>query len=196
MAVEWQGAATVRGTVFSDVDADGALGGSDVGLGGVPVTLWLDDGDGIFESTADIAVGTAPSAPDGSYVFVNQRPRPCFVGADEAALDRTHFIGSTTGNPPPAVNVGECGEAVVDVGWEFGARLDAAVFSDADGNGARSRSDPGIAGVPTQLWLDDGDGSFDRFTDRLLRTVATRRVRCRRLRNGASRQLLRVRRRQ
>jgi len=173
VAVDWVGSATVRGTVFRDADVDGVLGGTDVGIGGVPVALWLDDGDGSFDPGADVTVATGTSAPDGTYVFSNQRPGTYFVSADEDALDRTNLIGSTTGNPPPSATAGECAETVVDLGWEFGARVAASVFSDTDADGSPGPSDPGIEGVPTQLWLDDGDGSFDRLSDTLLSTVAT-----------------------
>jgi len=173
LSVEWQGAATVRGTVFSDSDANGIFDGGDTGLGGVPVTLWLDDGNGTFDPAADVEIGTVPSAADGSYTFAEQRPGTYFVTADESALDPTNLIGTTTGNPPAAVSVGECGDSVVDVGWEFGATVRATVFSDVDGDGAPGGSEPGLGGVPVQLWLDDGDGTFDRLSDTLLRTVAT-----------------------
>lgn len=173
VAVDWVGAATVRGTLFRDADANGLLGPGDTGIVGVPVTLWLDDGDGIFEPGTDTAVATGTSGAGGTYDFTEQRPGTYFVTADEGALDPSGLIGSTTGNPPPATTVGECGDAVVDLGWEFGAGVAATVFSDVDGNGSPGASEPRIAAVPTQLWLDDGDGAFDRFTDSLLRTVAT-----------------------
>lgn len=57
-------------TVFHDIDNSGDdNGGTDAGLAGVELELWLDDGDGTFDPTVDSLTDTSTTGAAGQYRF-------------------------------------------------------------------------------------------------------------------------------
>lgn len=60
--------ARLRGTVFSDDDANGVQNGAEAGLPGVPITFFRDDGDSVFEGGGqDVQVGATTTNVNGVY---------------------------------------------------------------------------------------------------------------------------------
>jgi subtilisin family serine protease/subtilisin-like proprotein convertase family protein len=65
---------TIRGTVFSDYDSDGAQGPAEPGLGGWTVYLDLND-----SGTLDAGEASQVSGANGAYEFINLAPRQYVV---------------------------------------------------------------------------------------------------------------------
>ncbi len=171
--VSWQTANSISGTLFSDLDADGSIDLGDDGISGVDVTLWLDNGDGLFDPGTDTAVATATSIGDGTYRFENRPRGDYFVVADDTTLPPEFELPATTANPSGPVSLGDCDDLVTNLGWEPSRTVTATVFSDLDGDGTRDTSDIELAGVAVELWLDDGDGLFDADTDERVEVAQT-----------------------
>jgi hypothetical protein len=74
---------TVGDTVFSDSDGDGIQDKNELGIGGVEVQLWQDDGDGEFDPVKDTFIGTQTTAADGSYLFAGLPSSTYFVSVDD-----------------------------------------------------------------------------------------------------------------
>lgn len=165
VTVEAVGETTVSGVLFSDVDGNAVNDAADPGLDGVETTLWLDDGNGLFDSGADTEVTTTSSASGGTYSFDGIPAGSYFVIADESQLPAGHLAPGTSPNPAGPIGAPECGVATVDIGWQAVGAVQVTVFSDLDGNGSSDGTDPVLAGVEVELWSDDGDRQFDPTTD-------------------------------
>lgn len=71
---------SVTGRIWEDLDEDGTINGSEAGLAGVTVTVWLDDGDGIFEpGTGDTLFSTETTDASGNYSFTGLSDEVYFV---------------------------------------------------------------------------------------------------------------------
>ena len=67
-----KGEGTIGDKVWFDINEDGIKDASEVGLPNVPVELWEDiNNDGQIDVAADKLLGTAITAADGSYGFIN-----------------------------------------------------------------------------------------------------------------------------
>ena len=53
---------TLGNLVWKDLDNNGLKGGTEVGVGGVTVELYADDGNGVFSKTLDTLINTATTA--------------------------------------------------------------------------------------------------------------------------------------
>ena len=162
----------ISGSVYHDVNNDGvrdlALGNSEVGIGGVPVTI-------TGTTAAGLAVmRTVLTTPDGSYAFTDL-PAGVYSLAETqppAWADGKDAAGTNGGGTAVSDQITDI-ELPVDVlasGYVFGERVPAAtvtttisgvVFVDrgADGrtpNGTREGGEPGIGGVT--LILRDAAG--------------------------------------
>ena len=64
--------------------ANGTFDDGELGIGGVDVELWEDDGDGVFDPLSDTLVDTVTTDSDGNYAFENLEPgTPYFVAVDD-----------------------------------------------------------------------------------------------------------------
>ena len=67
-----KGEGTIGDKVWHDLDEDGFKDPSESGLSNVPVELWEDvNSDGVVDEATDKLLGTAITAYDGSYRFIN-----------------------------------------------------------------------------------------------------------------------------
>ncbi len=139
------GTASIGDEVWVDADGDGLRDPGEVGLPGATVTLYLDDGDGIFEPLSDDTVqATTASGVGGSYLFTG------------LAAGQTYFVAVTT----PA-------------GYTATTRTDYG-FLNVTGGQAYLTGDFGFTGpastlsIRDRVWLDeDGDGVFDTGESRI-----------------------------
>src|SRR6266545_467947 len=127
---------TVSGTVFSDLNGDGALNGGESGLGGVTIEL-LD--------SSGTVVATTSTAGNGSYLFSGVTP-----GNDTVReTDPTGYV-STSANSVP-VNVAPGGAANANFGDQQQSTISGTVFSDLNGDGTLDTGEIGIGGVTIEL---------------------------------------------
>ena len=140
--------ASLTGTVYADVNANGSRDLGEPGLGGVTVLL---------NSTADGAGQAATTAADGTYSFAA-------VAAGGGSVTVVPGTGTSAVGPTMApVTVAGVDGGVV--GPAFGLRTSGkasgTVFTDLNGNGKQDANEPGFAGAVVSLDLNvDGTPEF------------------------------------
>lgn len=92
--------------VFQDDNNNGVRDPGEAGLENVAMTLYEDDGDGVFEpGTADTVVTSTTSGVGGAYSFTNLRPGDYFVQIDDTNFNNGEplfgYVSSTGNDPAP-----------------------------------------------------------------------------------------------
>ncbi|HEV7403125.1 MAG TPA: SdrD B-like domain-containing protein [Chthoniobacteraceae bacterium] len=149
---------SIGGSVFTDLNNDGAQGPGENGIGGVSVTLTGTDDHG---QAVNI---TLPTAPDGTFNFSNLRPGTYTVTETQPAAyadgkDAVGTLNGTPGNDTVAGIVVMPGQT--GTGYTFGEQLTSitgTVFVDHNRDGVQDPGDPGLAGVTISLF--DNNGNF------------------------------------
>ena len=130
----------MSGTVFEDLNGNGAHDADESGIAGVTVVL-------------TDAAGTATSATttaDGGYVFTGVQPGAYTVTAN----DLTGYISTTPNTKSVSMTSGSSDTASFgDLGQ---GKISGSVFDDLDGNGKQDAGEGGMAGVTVKLF-DDQD---------------------------------------
>ncbi|HQK88200.1 MAG TPA: SdrD B-like domain-containing protein, partial [Acidobacteriota bacterium] len=68
------------GTLWEDLNQNGMQDAGENGLAGVTITIWLDDGDGIFEpGTDDVLFSTVTTDASGAYSFTGLSDEMYFI---------------------------------------------------------------------------------------------------------------------
>ena len=147
------GSNTINGTVFEDVNGNGAYNsGTDNPEAEVTVTLYRDaDNNGSYETLVD----STTSAGDGTYSFevaltgdfkvvVNQGtlpspPTPTLSTPDEYEISFNGYGNTSSGN---------------DFGYVTDGSIGNFIWLDLDGDGVQDKGEPGIPGIVVEL--DDG----------------------------------------
>jgi uncharacterized repeat protein (TIGR01451 family) len=148
----------IEGTIAHDVAGDGAIDGSDIGLGGVDVTATWAGLDGVFGTADDMVFVTVTDGggdygfglvPPGEYrIDVDTSDLP--VGVDFQTLDPDATPDSATTLTLPEDTT------VVDVDFAYTATgsVGDLVFLDLNGNGTQDPGEPGLGGIDvTVSWL-------------------------------------------
>jgi hypothetical protein len=155
--------------VWRDLDRDGIQdGGSETGIANILVTLYADDGDGVFELSEDARVMTATTNASGTYLFSGLPAGSFWVDVDTADSDLpvdgsgNRYVLSTN-NDPRLVNLSAFENYLsADFGFTPAGMIGDTIWQDNDGDGVQDEAEPGIAGVTVRLYIDtDGDGTGD-----------------------------------
>ncbi len=132
--------ASISGTKWDDLNGDGIVGATDPGLAGVTIQLWLEDA----------MVDETVTGEGGSYSFGDLMPGDYTVV--EVVPDGMEATS------PVSVDVTlEYGDEVDGVDF-LNARLasiSGTKWDDLNGDGIVGATDPGLAGVTIQLWLEE-----------------------------------------
>ncbi len=164
--------------VWLDVDGDGVQDIGEPGLSGVTAELWLDDGDGIFNSGTDTLVTTTVTDASGNYLFDGLAADNYFVNIDDTTLPPNLTTSPGTSDPSALVSLA-ANEAREDV--DFGyvpdsgtAAIGDFVWADADADGVQDPGEIGLAGVVMALVSDPGiDGTYGTADDVVAATMVT-----------------------
>ena len=161
---------TLSDRVWFDADGDGLLGGGEVGIGGVTVSI-LD--------SSLFVIGTTTTASDGTFSFSGLAGS----GADytvrltDTSGALTDFVGTTTYGqtrerlePNLTASIDRRLPAPWPTGPSYGFRATRAIgdtaFVDTDGDGTQDVGEVGLPGVTVQLFRDtNGNGSYDAGVD-------------------------------
>ncbi len=139
--------ATVTGTVYNDLNGDGARQPGDP-----PLASWTID---LLDSFGDL-VATTSSDASGHYSFANL---PSVVFTIEEIVHPGWFITDPT-NPPGTYTLTPPSGSVV-TGLDFGnfkaITLSGNIYNDLDGNGVHGPTEPGLAGFTVDL--EDSSGN-------------------------------------
>ena len=170
------GTATLGDLVWEDDDADGAFdSGTETGLSGVRVNLYLDNnGDGALDG-GDTLLNTQTTNGTGNYGFPTLPDGDYLVDVDDA--DVTGFLPTApaTNQPQAATITGGADELDIDFGFVLTAQVSGRVFDDAtDADGVQDAGEGGLDAVTVNLYLDqNGNGTFEPGTDPLRGSDAT-----------------------
>ena len=144
--------AAISGSVFEDLDGDGARDAGEPGIDGADVTL-----------TDSVGTDTVANPVAGEYSFVGLAPGTYAVTVAEATIPAG--MASTT-TLPSATALAE-GSAVggLDFGYARPVVVQGLVFEDVDRDGTPDPGEAGIAGVIVELRAADGSVIADSVTD-------------------------------
>ncbi len=134
--------ATISGTVFNDVNADGTQEAGDTGLAGQTVNLLAADGTTILATTT--------TGANGTYSF----------GAVTPGSDTVQFVAnpgdmfSTLASDPVTVVSG--GSATVNAGEYAPGTISGTVYNDVNADGTQELGDAGLSGQTVNLIAANG----------------------------------------
>lgn len=148
-------------TVFNDLDGSGTQNGSEAGINGVVVQLYLDrNGNGVFEPTGADGPPVAALTTDanGKYLFAGLPNGRYWVNVDPAQSALSGYTTRTT----PDENGAAGDQRLVDLSGtsnldaDFGYRADTSytisgnIWNDVNGN-ALDDGEAGLSGVTLEL---------------------------------------------
>ncbi len=172
--------------VWLDDDIDATKDAAEKGIAGVEVDLYVDNGDGIYNSSDDVYLFRTKTSTDGSYLFDNLSTGNYFV-----RISPDNYLGNsvlsnmenspglfTLNNEDHGINTLQAGQFGVlseiilltanDTTIDFGfynppaiMTIGNLVFEDINNNSFREITEPGIPNVTVELYRDmDGDEMF------------------------------------
>jgi len=187
--------------VWKDLNNNGLRDAGEMGIPGVVVELYRDNGDGIFNPATDTLIPAQPTSTtdaSGNWSYTNLPPGNYFArvapvnfqpgGAIAGCLSSEPTPGGNNGdsginNPNPATNgivtglIGLNGgtpNPVINFGFIPLMNLGNLVWKDNNNNGLRDNGEPGMNGVTVQLYRDtNGNNQFDLGVDQLVGTTTT-----------------------
>jgi uncharacterized repeat protein (TIGR01451 family) len=121
----------ITGQVWYDANADGVVDGGEAGLEGVVLSLYLDDGDGIFELDQDSLIEDQITGASGDYLFLEILEGSYFLYVSDGVS--AYLLVSGGPNPRPATLSGADSS-----GNNFGYRYPQADLAITKTNGAVS----------------------------------------------------------
>ncbi|MBM0106000.1 carboxypeptidase regulatory-like domain-containing protein [Steroidobacter sp. S1-65] len=138
-----EGASTIGGVVFKDVNANGTRDGGDTPIANVVI---------VARDVSNTVVATTTTDASGAYTFVG-------LPAGNYTIEETQPAGygsSTPNSVSVTVNVGS--SATADFG-ETTSSIAGFVWTDTNNNGVRDAGEPPIAGVAIALTGTDASGA-------------------------------------
>ena len=152
--------------VWLDVDGDGIQDAGEVGIAGVEVNLYLDDGDSVIDA-GDTLLGTQVTNATGYYLFDDLCSGLYIVEVIDSTLPADVVL--TTPTEPRAVDLDtsvEKNRLDVDFGYRPPCPCKAAIgdhiWMDMDNDGIYDADESGIGGVMVKLYQDNnGNGVVD-----------------------------------
>ena len=141
--------ATISGTVFADVNADGVQEASDAGMAGRTVNL----------TSNGVIIATTVTAADGTYSFTNQAAGTYTVTVVAPSGDKFSAAGTSTALPDSTVStsgtqtvtVANGATATINAGLYVPVSLGGTVFTDTNGDGAKESAESGLSGTTVKL---------------------------------------------
>lgn len=125
VVVYWE-PCSINGIVYEDVDADGQFDMDELGMAGVLLELWRDDGSGIYDPE-DRLVGKTNTDADGNFAFQQIVTGGYFVNLVDSTVQAGY--GITTNNDPTLLLELEAGTETLSVDFGFAQLFD---FGDAE----------------------------------------------------------------
>jgi hypothetical protein len=173
-------------TIFIDWDGDGSLDvGVDDGISGVTVYLYEDaNGDGIVQPADDALLATQVTNGSGQYLFTTVPAGNYIVIVNPNTLPDGYLQTKdpdqngvcTICDSKDPINVdGTSSYLNEDFGYKpsGGGSIGDFVWKDTDGDGVQDAGEPGIDGIPVNLYEDtNGNGAID-AADALIASTTT-----------------------
>ena len=126
--------ATLGDFVWKDINDDNVQDPGEPGVEGVEVNLYLDDDDGILDTTLDTFIGTQTTDANGNYLFNNLIKGDYFAMADETTLPDggTGWIISVGGSNPQGPITLLPGDSNLDIDFGFAQPIEVSLIKGND----------------------------------------------------------------
>ena len=180
--------ASIGDTVFEDLNGDGVQDVGETGIPGITLTLYLDDGDDLFEPGQDAIAstpgpdgipntaddGTAVTNSAGIYDFTGLNPGTYFVTIDVPS--GFNSSGSAAygdpGEPIELVDNTDINDA------DYGllpntASVHGVVFDDVNKNGRKGDGESGLQSFQVVIYGPGPDGDYDTTLDNVELSTTT-----------------------
>lgn len=151
------GSYSIGDTVFYDWNKNGTQDTGEKGISGVTVRLY---------NTAGFLLAATTTNASGVYAFTGRANGSYTVVVDEAGIPTGFTQTNHSGTSGvTAVTLNNATDNTVDFGYAGAGTTSSIgdfVYYDSNDNGTQDSGEPGIAGVPVELYWDtNGDGSPD-----------------------------------
>lgn len=152
--------------VWQDWNGNGLLDdGPYSGLAGVVVTLYKDDGDGLFEPGAgDVLLMQTVTDAGGGYTLHSSASGSYWVDVDRASVDGLQATAGAQSAPPPRYVTASGGQILDDIDFGFSAvgSLWGTVYYDVNMDGMQGLGESGVPDAIICLYSDaNDDGLLD-----------------------------------
>lgn len=152
--------ATIRGTVFNDLDADGLADDGGAVLGGVALDLIADVNSNGVADLGEPVYGSATTATNGTYVFTGI-PAGAYVirETDPAGFTSTADTGGANDNliaVSVAAGATSSGHDFLDTWRRSNAAIGDRVWLDENADGSQDAGEAGIPNVTVRLYDTNG----------------------------------------
>ncbi len=153
---------SIGDTVWNDINNNQARDGSEPGIGGVTLLLYLNDGDGVFEPGGQDGnpIATQVTDANGQYLFAGLAAGTYWVSIDSAQSALGGYTLTTTDGSGVAGHQlivtptlsGGANRLDIDFGYRAATpfAISGRFFSDLNRSGS-DNSEPGFASVTVQL---------------------------------------------
>jgi|GEM_PF-850846 len=162
-------ASTIAGTVYRDLNNNGAIDAGETGISGVSVTL-----NGTNDLGAAITPIVLTTDANGLYTFTGLRPGNYTITESQPAnfVDGQDAAGTAGGTaaavPGDAISGITLAANTAATGYRFGeipsASLTGTVYHDLNANGSLDAGEPGISGVTITVSGTNDLGAITPFT--------------------------------
>jgi uncharacterized protein (DUF2141 family) len=174
---------SVGDTVWMDLNANGIKDATELGIGGVPITVVSAGLDGIFGTADDVTKTTTTSsvaATLGQYLVTDLPPGPVKVTVttppagytqtydNDGGFDNTSTTQLTTTTLPTTMN-----DLNQDFGYKPLGTIGDYVWNDINNNGTPDLNEPGFNAVPVQAIWAGPDGNILTTADNVTYTTTT-----------------------
>lgn len=184
--------------VWLDTNENGIKDGSEVGLDGIRVELYEDNGDNMPDPNTDSFVSFTLTTDGGQYIFPNLDPGNYFAvfylpptyalsptdnnGNVDDTVDSDGTLSTFNGQTVAIVPVTNLIATEEDYTWDIGlyqasppiTAIGNYVWYDANNDGIQNESSAnGINGIVVNLYQDNGDNIANTSSDTFLSTVFT-----------------------
>lgn len=166
--------ASIGDTVFEDLDADGIQESGEFGIEGIQLTLYLDDGDDVFEPSNDTIVGTETTNSAGIYDFTGLLPGTYFVDINvPSGLNNTgSVVYGLPGEPITVADNTDINNADYGLLPSTG-EIHGVVFDDINKNGVQDTGEEGHQGFQVVIYGPGPDGDYDTTADNVAVSTVT-----------------------
>ncbi len=171
--------AVVAGSIWWDSYANVIQDSTEQGLAGIRIDLYLDNGDGVFDTTLDTHITERLTDASGYYDFQNLKGGNYFLDVSDSDVQTVLPGGELTSGTDPRFLSLASHEQALDVNFGYAppapgtSEVSGFIWDDFYTDGIKDTTERGLSGITVELYLDNDDGVFDTASDSHLMSIDT-----------------------